>query len=169
MPVRAAVRRRESGFTMLEILITLLIMSIGLLGIAGLQAYTLKNTNSSNLRSIAVRQAYDLADRMRANQTILDAGGYNNESGAEVASCYQAAGCQPAQMARMDVFLWNENNARLLPGGKGYVCTDSTPNDGTPTAPACDNTPGAPYVLKTWWDEREASGELQRFVFAFRP
>jgi type IV pilus assembly protein PilV len=161
--------RRQRGFTLLEVLIAILITAIGVLGIAGLQAFTLKNTNSSNLRSVATRQAYQLADAMRANKIGLDAGHYNNQQGVSVTSCYAAAGCTTQQMAQMDVFLWNQANAALMPGGRGFVCTDSTPNDGTPTAPACDNVPNSPYVVKLWWDEREPGGALQRFIFTFRP
>jgi len=163
-----AMRIRQGGFTMLEILLAVLITSIGLIGIAGLQAVTLKNSHSSNLRSVATRQAYDLADRMRSNKTALDTGIYNNQQGVEVATCFQVVGCTGTQMAQMDVFLWNQANASLLPGGRGFICTDSTPNDGTPTAPACDNLPNSPYVIKLWWDEREQSGQLQRFIFTFR-
>ena len=156
------------GFTLIEVLIAILITAIGVLGIAGLQAYTLKSTHGSNLRSVATRQAYEITDSMRANKTALDLGNYNNQQGTQVNSCYQSVGCTALQMAQMDVWLWNEANAALLPAGKGFVCSDSTPNDGLPTAPACDNAPNAPYVVKIWWDEREG-GALQRFIFTFRP
>ncbi|HUK06201.1 MAG TPA: type IV pilus modification protein PilV [Burkholderiales bacterium] len=160
--------KRARGFTLIEVLIAILITSIGVLGIAGLQAYTLKGTHGSNLRSVATRQAYAIADAMRANKNGLDNGYYNNQQGIENDTCYQTAGCTSQQMAQMDVWLWNQSNAALLPAGKGFVCSDSTPNDGTPAAPACDNLPNAPYVVKIWWDERDASGQLQRFIFTFR-
>ncbi|HYE86972.1 MAG TPA: type IV pilus modification protein PilV [Vicinamibacterales bacterium] len=162
-------KRTSAGFTLIEILIAILIAAIGVLGIAGLQAFTLKSTHGSNLRSIATRQAYELADSMRANQGAVNAGHYNNQQGTQVNACYQTAGCTEQQMAQMDVYLWNQSNAAALPGGRGFICTDSTPNDGTPTSPTCDNSPSAPYVIKLWWDERDGSGQLQRFVFTFRP
>jgi type IV pilus assembly protein PilV len=162
-------KKHARGFTLIEVLIAILITAIGVLGIAGLQAFTLKSTHGSNLRSVATRQAYEIADSMRANKVGLDLGSYNNQQGTQIASCYQAAGCNSLQMAQMDVYLWNQANAALLPGGKGFVCSDSTPNDGTPASPACDNLPNAPYVVKIWWDERDGSGQLQRFIFTFRP
>ena len=154
---------------MLEILISIMILSIGLLGLASLQAFSLRNAGNANYRGSAAQQAYDLADRMRANNAALAAGSYNNQQGVSVTACFQAAGCTTLEMAQMDVFLWNQNNARLLPGGRGFICTDSTPNDGTPAAPACDNVPNAPYIIKIWWDERVASGALQQFITTFRP
>lgn len=161
--------RSAQGFTLIEVLVAILVAAIGVLGIAGLQAYTLQGVYTSNLRSIATRQAYEIADSMRANRFALEAGHYNNQQGVRVDSCYQAAGCTPQQMAQMDVWLWNQANAARLPAGRGFVCTDSTPNDGTPESPACDNAPNAPYVVKLWWDERDGSGQLQRFIFSFRP
>ena len=154
---------------MLEILISIMILSIGLLGLASLQAFSLKNAGNANYRGSAAQLAYDLADRMRANRAALDAGSYNNQQGVLVTTCFQAAGCNTLQMAQMDVYVWNQDIARLLPGGKGFVCTDSTPNDGSPTLPACDNLPNAPYVIKIWWDERDSSGALQQFIATFRP
>jgi type IV pilus assembly protein PilV len=71
-------------------------------------------------------------------------------------------------MAKMDVHLWKASVAAALPGGQAIVCTDATPNDGTPSAPACDTSPNAPYVIKIWWDERDGTGNLQRFTTAFR-
>ena len=157
---------------MLEILISIMILSIGLLGLASLQAFSLRNAGNANFRGNATQQAYDLADRMRANKAALDTGSYNNQQGVLVASCFQSAGCSTLQMAQTDVFVWNQNNARLLPGGSGFVCTDSTPNDGTPGAPLCDNAPNAPYIIKIWWDERVSTTgvqQFQQFVTTFRP
>ena len=81
----------------------------------------------------------------------------------------QPQGQPPQQMAQMDVFQWNELNALFLPGGVGIVCTDNTPNDGTPGVPACDGLPNSNYVVKIWWNERVADGSLQRFITVFKP
>ena len=59
---------RISGFTLLEVLVALVILSIGLLGLAGLQAASLRYNHSSYLRSQATLIAYDIVDRMRANR-----------------------------------------------------------------------------------------------------
>ena len=154
---------------MIEILISIIILTIGLLGLASLQAFSLRNAGNANYRGSAAQLAYDLADRMRANKAALDAGSYNNQQGTLVTACYQATGCSTLQMAQMDVYAWSQDLARLLPSGRGFVCTDSTPNDGTPTLPACDNLPNSPYVIKIWWDERASTGALQQFITTFRP
>ena len=66
------------GFTLLEVLIAIVVLSFGLLGMAGLQANGVKNTHSANLRTLAVHQAYDMADRMRANVNGMKQSLYDN-------------------------------------------------------------------------------------------
>jgi type IV pilus assembly protein PilV len=154
---------------MLEVLVSVLILAIGLLGLAGMYSFSLKNTANSNVRSVATTQAYDIIEKMRANRTGLDSGYYMLQQGQQHTSCFLSTGCTSQQMAQMDVFQWNELNALFLPGGVGIVCTDNTPNDGTPADPACDSLPNSNYVVKIWWDERVADGSLQRFITAFKP
>lgn len=161
--------RRLHGFSMLEVMVAILIMAFGLLGLAGLQVNNLKNNQNSSLRSVATAQAYDIADKMRANRAGLDAGNYNQQQGQAKPNCFTSVGCTAQEMAQNDIFTWNELNALALPSGQGFVCVDSTPNDGTPAAPACDGVPNSPYAIKVWWDERDPSGQLTRFVTTFRP
>ncbi|MBT5229003.1 MAG: type IV pilus modification protein PilV [Methylococcales bacterium] len=60
-------RKLHEGFTLIEVLIAVIVLSIGLLGFAGLQLSSLRNTNSSYTRAQAVTLSYDIVDRMRAN------------------------------------------------------------------------------------------------------
>ena len=59
--------KTQSGFTLLEIMVAIVVLSLGLLGLAGLQAASLRNNQTAYYRSIATQQAYDIADRLRAN------------------------------------------------------------------------------------------------------
>lgn len=63
-----APRRCSSGFSMIEVLIALIVLAIGLLGLALLQTMNLRFTQSANHRSIAVNLAYELLDYTRANR-----------------------------------------------------------------------------------------------------
>lgn len=72
MPLRV-----QSGFSLLEVLVTLVILSLGILGLAGLQSASLKNGHSALLRAQAAQYAHDMADRMRVNRTAAIAGHYN--------------------------------------------------------------------------------------------
>lgn len=68
---------RQSGASLLEVLVSVLILAIGLLGIAALQSITLKNTQSSSERTAAIIQSYAIFDMMRANRDAARAGTYN--------------------------------------------------------------------------------------------
>ena len=63
---------RSHGFSMIEVLVTLLVLSIGLLGLAAMQVRSIKNTHSAYLRSQATYLAYDMLDRMRANMANIN-------------------------------------------------------------------------------------------------
>ena len=162
---------KQHGFSMLEVLIAILVTAFGLLGLAGMQLNGLKQASNSSARSIATILAYDIADRMRANPDPASGGAYstyNGQQGTYRSACFATTGCNRDQMAQTDVAAWAEQLASLLPSGRGAICVDSTPNDGTPAAPACDNAPNAPYAIKIWWDERDPSGQPARFVTVFR-
>jgi type IV pilus assembly protein PilV len=146
-------RKKQAGFSLIEVLVSALILSIGLIGVAGLQAVSLKNNQSAYMRSQACALAYDLADRMRANVGGADSGFYDPTSANALSSCKNTTGCGSQQMARNDLSEWLGTIATILPMGSGFVCIDSTPYDGTGVGnPQCDGT-GTQFSVKIWWDD----------------
>ncbi len=147
------------GFTLIEVLVATVVLAIGLLGLAGLQPALSRNNQTAYLRSQATHLASAMADRMRANTQGVLAEGYHNKSpttdDCDDESDDNSAGkiCSPAEMAGYDLADWNAALASQLPDGKGIVCRDSTPDDGTAASPACDGA-GAVYVIKVWWNEK---------------
>lgn len=80
MRVHAFPRRpipRQAGASLLEVLVSVLILAIGMLGIAALQSISLRNTQSASERTAAVIQTYAMLDMMRANRAAARAGQYN--------------------------------------------------------------------------------------------
>ncbi len=151
---------RQRGFTLAEVLVSLVIFAFGMLGVAGLQVVSLASMDSAQYRSVATLKAAEMAERMRANPLAI----YPGQGGAH-ASCRTShyndrhespASCAPAELAGDDVWDWNEELAARLPGGKGLVCFDATPDDGTPEAPLCDGTSGV-VAVKVWWTEKPRS------------
>lgn len=112
---------KQHGFSLLEVLIAVVVLSIGLLGIAGLQLTGLRFAHNANLRYLAALQANDMADRMRANRSGVISGAYNNISGTGSNPNCVDTGCSPGQMAATDAFQWNTANSNLLPNGSGTV------------------------------------------------
>ncbi len=114
------VMNKKSGFTLIEVLIAMVVLAIGLLGLAGLQVTSLKNNQSAYNRSQATQLAYDLADRMRAN--FAGVSSYTTGTAAAVANCKNTTGCSPAEMAVNDLFEWNSAISSALPnGGTGTI------------------------------------------------
>jgi type IV pilus assembly protein PilV len=112
-----------AGFTMLEVLIAVVVLSIGLLGLAGLQSVGLRNSNDAYARTQGATLANDMADRIRANMAGFNAGNYNNTA-AYTAGCENNTGCTPQQMAQHDTFLW-QGALAALPAGQGDVTTNA--------------------------------------------
>lgn len=121
-------RDRAGGFTLFEVLIAVLILSIGLLGVAGLQLYGLRYNQGSMLRSQATMAAYDIMDRMRANaeEAYVDPGDNSRYDDTDTDSppadpgCSGAGGCTPTQLADHDIAQW-ANLVSALPGGRGTI------------------------------------------------
>lgn len=164
-------RAAASGFTLIEVLIAVLVLGIGLLGVAGLQSVALSMNQGSYVRTQATVLARDISDRMRANRQAAIDGAYDMSAGAsatEQSACETASGCNPAALAGHDLYRWTQAVAVTLPNGEAHVCVDSTPDgSGTPGAPACDGS-GDNYAVKIWWFDKEAEDQEQ-FVTVLRP
>jgi type IV pilus assembly protein PilV len=74
---RPARRAQQFGSTLLEVMIAVLVLSTGMLGVAAMQATTLRNSQSALARSQAVMQSYAIVDAMRANKDVARNNGYN--------------------------------------------------------------------------------------------
>jgi len=122
---RTASRRRVAGFTLVEALVALVVLSIGMLGIAALYMETLRAGRSALYRTEAVSLAADLADRIRANRAPADA--------------YTGAGLNAVAVA--DLAAWNDAVA-TLPGGAAEIRFV----DGLGVAPST-------YVIRVSWTE----------------
>jgi type IV pilus assembly protein PilV len=118
-------RTAISGFTLVEVLIALVILSVGMLGIAALFLESLKASRTALLRTQAVVLAADMADRIRANRYIAAGGGYYDPSlvtASLVAACETAgSSCSPSQMFANDLYRWQNAVAAVLPGGGATV------------------------------------------------
>jgi type IV pilus assembly protein PilV len=162
-PSVLAHRRNSRGMTLIEVLIAIVIFAVGLLGIAALQVAGLRYTKGSQARSVAALQAENMIDRMRANSIGVDSDFYLAVD-PESIDC-DSADCSPTQLAAFDYARWLSETRQAL-GVKrndgltnvdakvnATICIDSTPNDGTSTSWACDNT-GNVYAIKIEWQER---------------
>jgi type IV pilus assembly protein PilV len=158
------VARRDAGFSLIEILITLVVLSVGLLGLAALHAESLRSSRSAYLRTKAVGLASDMADRMRANRPGALAGDYisatgdagSNKDCADDTFGAATKVCSPADMASHDIWQWKRSiqDARNgLPGpGTGAMTSDGAAQ---PT-----------YLIVVAWNE---SGQANSYALPVQP
>lgn len=152
---------RSRGFTLIEILVTLFILAVGLLGLAGLMVDGMRNNQGAYLRTQASMLAYDMADRMRANREEAEDGGEYDGFSTDGASttipacASNANGCTPEQQAALDKVQWTRqiqgagSGMTLLPGGVGTITHDDT-ND--------------IFTIRISWDETKRDGDTGESV-----
>ena len=115
--------RKVDGFTLVEVLIALVILSVGMLGIAGLYVHSMQAGRTSVFRHHAVTLAGDIADRIRANPRAAASYGL---AGANNNCVNGGVDCTPAQMAANDIFTWDQQAVDTLPAGNVTVVFDNT-------------------------------------------
>jgi len=149
--------KHQFGMSLIEVMVAVLVLAVGLLGLASLQARTLVWSDSSHYRSIAADLAADLADRIRANrmpyigvdETANLAAGLT--AAPDFATCVQSGatvtGCPATFQVTADMAEWNTNLRNLLPNGRfGLV-----------SAPVSQ---GFRYTVTiTWLDDRGAGAD----------
>lgn len=138
---------RDRGFSLIEVLVALLILSVGLLGIAGMQTLSVQMNVSARQSSQATYLAYEIIDRMRANRQAALGGNYNHDSN----------GCQDIptgnSVADTDLAAW----LNVLCGmtADGNTAPAMLPQDSTAgTGASVDVDDGVATVTVSWYDER---------------
>lgn len=133
--------RGQGGFSLVEVLIALVIMSVGMLGIAGLYVQSMQAGRTSMLRHHAVTLAGDIADRIRANPRAgiaYEGPGLNGNCVSGVANCDEVA------MAGHDILLWQQQAVDTLPAGTVQITFDDA---GIPPL----------YTINVGWEEPGAN------------
>ena len=148
--------RHQHGTSLFEVLIAVLVLSIGLLGVASLQLYGLRYNQGAYLRSQATMIAYDMVDRMRSNPNGVSAGYYDNVNTASLPTAPNciSTGCTPQQLADHDINEWGSyfsGTTPMLPGATGTVTKS-----------------GSIYTITISWTELSKTGTVnQNVVYNF--
>ena len=128
-------RPRQSGVGMLEVLIAVLVVSIGFLGMAALQAKALSTNNSAMARSMATISSYSILDAMRADIVNAGNGAYNGTVTA--GSCSNVSA--PTALATSQLQTWCTELGKALGAPSGSTATTGTINcaAASPTSIGC--------------------------------
>jgi len=142
----AAAPHAAAGFTLIESLVALLVLSIGLLGVAAMQLASLQANNGAFQRTQATFLAQDIADRMRANRTAAIAGDYDFALG-------DAAPADTDTVAEQDIVAWKVRLAATLPQGAVEP----------PDAAIAVNPATGVALITIVWDDSKGEDELLTF------
>jgi type IV pilus assembly protein PilV len=120
----------QQGLSLIEILVTLVVTSLGLLGIGVLQARGLQSNQDGYLYSQASALAYDMAERIRVNVPAAVAGNYNTtmSNAPAAADCVSADCTSDAAMAAYDLYDWKQRTVKVLLPDASAAISYSAPN-----------------------------------------
>ena len=129
----------QKGVTMIEVLVAIIVLSIGLLGLAGLQSAGLTYNQSASFRSTATMMTYSILDSMRANRTGAINGSYNIAIGTSIPS--------GSTIPEQDLNNWLNELALRLPAGAGAI-----------------NVAGNVVTVIVQWDDSRGTLAAQQFI-----
>jgi type IV pilus assembly protein PilV len=128
--------RKQAGMTLVEVLVAVVLISVGLLGVAALQLTSLRGNQDSYARSQAAVLAGDIIERMRANQLGFGRGDYDPAAGAA------------GTIAATDIARWQATIDQVLPGGAAVAQGSIVRN-------------GNIVTVTVQWNEREEQATAQ--------
>lgn len=171
----------ENGFSLIEVLVSLFVLAVGVIGAAGMQLAALRTSQQSVFQTRALHLATEMAERMRANvgqMKLADSANpylhidHQSSSPSHLASslgsCYGSdAHCDAAQLAQFEIAEWLQRIDSELPEGRVRVCRDTSPWDeeGKRFKWECSGssaTESGSLVIKIGWQQKNVDGKLQR-------
>ncbi|WP_259373644.1 type IV pilus modification protein PilV [Ideonella aquatica] len=150
MRLIASTAHRQRGASLIEVLVSILVVSLGVVAMGGLLASATRLGKASEIRAVASLMASDIADRMKANVGAARASMYDHTDAfvspppePALVNCALPLNCQPQELANQDMAQWRRALLHALPSGTGYVRYD---------AGAQDAAGGAVDVWVAWLD-----------------
>lgn len=147
----------SKGFTLIEMLIAVVVISVGILGVAAMQTLGVRYTQNSYMLSIATQQAQDMAERIRSNHAEMvdvTSGYYNNINGhftGTLPDCITDV-CTSEERAQLDHSIWTTTNSTLF-GNTGSV-----------------SRVDERFLITVSWNDVESSGAVGRnYTLTFLP
>lgn len=155
--MKRILKKRQSGFTLLEVLVAILIFGVAAVGLLALQVATIKSAVDAKYQQTALQLASELAVLMQSNQIVASTPGspyFISRSDAAVSSTVGSglnSASNGTQVASADIEQWYARVYENLPGARVVVCFDSEPYDadGIPLW-ACSQSGTIPYIKIGW-------------------
>jgi type IV pilus assembly protein PilV len=166
---------KQKGFSLTEVLVAVLVLTLGIIGAAGMQLTATRTSQHTLYHGIGLQIASEIADGIRANDSEMRLSDGNNrfmsvdydsskesDPGPPPVLCYATA-CDSGQLALFDIHQWKTRVRDGLPGGRLVICRDARPWNDEKSAFAWDCTPGsgerASLVIKLGWRSKQNDGK----------
>ncbi|SEV85223.1 type IV pilus modification protein PilV [Luteibacter sp. 329MFSha] len=175
-------RRASRGVSLIEVLMAVLIFSLGLIGLAGLLIVSTRSNQAAFVRTQVTFLAGSMADRMRANPYGLWKDYYSGTYPATgtLPACDTAAPCGPEKIATRDKLIWTAQLQAFLPslGPSSITCAKAADMSYDATSSVAMRPPfgGTCTMVITWaergldgTDDKTADGNLQSLTWVFQP
>jgi type IV pilus assembly protein PilV len=172
---------REKGFSLIEILVSIVVFGIGLLGAAGLQLATMRSNQFTAQASVAtqlVRDYEEITQMLRSadlstseGSTVLSSLDTNTADTTTVNCPSSGAACTPSELAAFMLKEWKTRVTTELPGGRAVICRDSAPKDTSGTGSGlyhwtCDNQGDMLMVKIGWAGKADKADKTQQIIAA---
>jgi type IV pilus assembly protein PilV len=171
---------RQRGVSLIEVMMSVLIFSIGLIGLAGLMVMSTRSNHSAYLRTQVTFLANNMADRMSANPEAVWKERYDSNAypvAAATVGCGSGAACTPAELAVHDQRLWSNQLRTFLPNPVAKIdCSGLTAAGYDPTSQLAMRPPyGGSCKMTVQWSEQgtgdrdHRDSAIQTFAWEFQP
>lgn len=176
--VSGVARSRKAGFSMVEVLVSIVVLAIGVIGAAGMHLTALRTAQQAAFQTFALHLVSEMADAIRASEVAMARNGEANPflgvsydaavNGAPTAPgrfCYANA-CDAGEFAEFEIYEWKRRVKAALPGGRLLICRDAAPWSSASKALTwdCSNSAASdvPFVIKLGWQAKNPDGSLIR-------
>lgn len=168
----------NAGFSLVEVLVSILVLAIGVIGTAGMQLAAARTTQQSALQTVALELASEMSDKIRANDRLsnssvvgtylsvdYDSGRQGNP--APPSKLCFGMDCDSHEIAAFDIYEWEKRIGSELPGGRVRICRDAHPWSEARRSlkwdcAAEESDGSAPIVVKVGWQSKNPDGSLVR-------
>jgi len=144
-------RNKTSGFSLIEVLVSMVVLSTGLLGLAGLQTKGMNYIHTSNSRFEAMNSIEDIMERIRANRSTNYSTSLSSEPAETTVNCSaQNTSCIPSTLATYDMSRWA---CSLGYWNSNSVCTGLGVRGRLPLGRGSIALSGNTYTITVMWDQ----------------
>lgn len=168
----------KAGFSLVEVLVSMVVLAFGVIGAAGMQLTALRTTQQAAFQTFSLQLAAEIADAIRASERKMGSNwevnpfaGMNyraiDDSQPAVPSrlCYETT-CDKKEFAEFEIYAWKKRIKAALPGGRILICRDAEPWSRAANTLSWDCDSGsmanAPLVIKLGWQAKNPDGSLIR-------